>query len=162
MLLAACQLWYFDAFFFLLDVWIIFNIGIANQSVSKLYTPIRTIFFTCHVPQTRTRTVYQRELRIVWLWDKQQEIKEEWEHKNLFTQFGLMMTYSGGESSSPLQYNDMSFLYKEILSYKNQSSNLILPKSQPLPVTKRLNPCSIQGESKQSQPLVSVAKRNSL
>jgi len=45
--------------------------------------------------------------------NKQQEIKEEEEeHKNLFTQFGLMMTYSGGESSSPFHYNDMSFFTK--------------------------------------------------
>ena len=44
--------------------------------------------------------------------NKQQEIKEEGEHKNLFTQFGLMMTYSGGESSSPFHYNDMSFFTK--------------------------------------------------
>jgi len=44
--------------------------------------------------------------------NKQQEIKEEGEHKNLFTLFGLMMTYSGGESSSLFHYNDMSFFTK--------------------------------------------------
>jgi hypothetical protein len=38
--------------------------------------------------------------------------EREREHKNLFTQFGLMMTYSGGESSSPFHYNDMSFFTK--------------------------------------------------
>jgi len=39
-------------------------------------------------------------------------MKEEGEHKNLFTQFGLMMTYSAGESSSLFYYNDMSFFTK--------------------------------------------------
>jgi len=37
---------------------------------------------------------------------------EEGEHKNLFTQFGLMMTYSREESSSSFHYNDMSFFTK--------------------------------------------------
>jgi len=34
-------------------------------------------------------------------------------------------------------------LQRDIEGYKNQSSNLILPKSQSLPVTKRLNPNSV-------------------
>ena len=44
--------------------------------------------------------------------NKQQERKEEGEHKNLFTQFGLMMTYSGGERSTLFHYNDTSFFTK--------------------------------------------------
>jgi len=47
--------------------------------------------------------------------NKQQEIKEEGEHKNLFTQISLMMTYYGGESSSPFHSNDLSFFTKRYL-----------------------------------------------
>ena len=55
--------------------------------------------------------------------------------------------------SVPLWYE---FLYKEILSYKNQSSNLILPKSQSFPVTKRLNPNSVLFKVNQNNPNPSV------
>jgi len=66
-----------------------------------------------------------------------------------------MVTYYGGESNSPFHYND-EFLYKEILSYMNQSSNLILSKSQSLPVTKRLNPNSVLFKVNQNNPNSSV------
>jgi len=45
---------------------------------------------------------------------KQQEINEEGEHKNLFTQFGLILTYSGKESSSLFHYSDEFLLGKDI------------------------------------------------
>jgi len=72
MLLAACPLrWFFSLFFydvghFILQCWAyFFSIDLTNRRVPKLYTPKRTEFFTCHVPRTRTRTAYQRELRIM-------------------------------------------------------------------------------------------------
>jgi len=53
-------------------LWQILNIftSITNRRMPKLYTPICTELFSCHVPQTRTRTAYQRELHIMWLWFK--------------------------------------------------------------------------------------------
>jgi len=47
-----------------------FNTGTTNQCVPKLYTLIRTEFFTYYVPRTHTCTACQRELRIMWLCSK--------------------------------------------------------------------------------------------
>jgi len=44
--------------------------------------------------------------------NKQQEVKGRMRTQEFVYQFGLMMTYFGGESSSQFHYNDMSFFTK--------------------------------------------------
>jgi hypothetical protein len=58
---------------------------------------------------------------------KQRERRKK-TRENLFTQFGPILAYSRGESSSSFHNND-ELLYKEVSKgYKNKSSNLILLK----------------------------------
>jgi len=47
---------------------------------------------------------------------------------SLVTQFGPILTYFGGESSSPFHYNFRVTFQKIPKGYKNESSNIILSK----------------------------------
>jgi len=58
-------------------------------------------------------------------------MREEREHKNLFTQFGLMMTYSGGESSSP--FHIWVFLQRDI----EIQESVFKPNSTQIPASSR-------------------------